>query len=284
MQMSKVQESNRLFHGCAKGERQRRIDLQSLPDRAGRHPSGGRHRWIADVLSHWYITVKKHGLSQITILVFKGTMVMVMVLGCLPQQCPGGFRPISYGSVSSKRGCAIPFSSGLNLHSTHSRGSSLVRFCSCGVEHGRPCVCAGLMYFDLSDSLNFGATDRFSSQFFILAFMLFIPAYGAVTLWDNERKLVKVETNRKSYSIFSYFLAKTATTWPMEISQCLVMSLTVYWMIGTAVLSPQTQFFRMMLVGYQSGADKFFVFFLIVVLFQLISESLGLVMLHSDEI
>lgn len=92
--------------------------------------------------------------------------------------------------------------------------------------------CVGLMYYNVGNGLNFGTSDRYASHFFILAAMIFIPAYAAVTLWDNERKLLKVETNRKSYRLFSYYLAKTATTWPMEIALCLVLCLVLYWMIG----------------------------------------------------
>lgn len=91
---------------------------------------------------------------------------------------------------------------------------------------------SGLMYYNVGDGLNFGTSDRYASHFFIMAALVFVPAYAAVTLWDNERKLLKVETNRKSYSILSYFLAKTGTTWPMEIFLSLVMCLIVYWMIG----------------------------------------------------
>ena len=98
-----------------------------------------------------------------------------------------------------------------------------------------PSIVIGLMYYKIDDSLNFGTTDRYSSQFFILAAMMFIPPFAAVTLWDTERKLLKVETNRKSYSIFCYFLAKTGTTWPMEIFLSLTLSLICYWMIGKAV-------------------------------------------------
>jgi len=117
----------------------------------------------------------------------------------------------------------------------------------------------GLMYLNVGDDLNFGTNDRLASHFFVLAAMVFVPAFGAVTLWDNERKLVKVETNRKSYSLAAYFLAKTATTWPMEIAQCFVCSLVVYWMIG-----------------YQSGAGKFITFFVFLTMFQLISETIGI--------
>lgn len=90
----------------------------------------------------------------------------------------------------------------------------------------------GLMYFQVNNDLNFGVVDRYASQFFVMAALIFVPAFAAVTLWDTERKLLKVETNRKAYSIFSYFLAKTATTWPMEIFLTMLMSLVVYWMIG----------------------------------------------------
>lgn len=117
----------------------------------------------------------------------------------------------------------------------------------------------GLMYLDVGNDLNFGTNDRLASQFFVLAAMVFVPAFGAVTLWDDERKLVKVETNRKSYSLAAYFLAKTGTTWPMEIAQCFVCSLVVYWMIG-----------------YQNGAGKFLTFFIFLTMFQLISESIGI--------
>eukprot|EP00210_Caulerpa_lentillifera_P003747 g3580.t1 len=118
----------------------------------------------------------------------------------------------------------------------------------------------GLMYFDISNDLNFGTHDRYASQFFAMAAVMFTPAFSAVTLWDAERKLLKVETNRKSYSLFSYYLAKTGTTWPMELLLTLTLSVIIYYMIG-----------------YQNDAGKFFVFFIVLALFQLISETLGLI-------
>ena len=146
--------------------------------------------------------------------------------------CRGGFRRTSCGSVFSARGYGIPFCFGPSLFNTSSPDCWLVGASSLSTVDAVTGVVIGLMYYKIDDSLNFGVTDRYSSQFFILAAMMFIPPFAAVILWDSERKLLKVESNRKSYSILCYFLAKTGTTWPMEIFLSLTLALICYWMVG----------------------------------------------------
>ncbi|GMH37379.1 hypothetical protein BSKO_05252 [Bryopsis sp. KO-2023] len=120
-------------------------------------------------------------------------------------------------------------------------------------------VFIGLMYLQVTDGLANGVFDRYAAQFFCLVAIVFTPAFSAATLWDNERLLIRVETARNAYQLGPYFVAKTLTTWPMEIFFCLLFSVVTYFMIG-----------------FQAGLGKFFTYFGVIVLFQLISESMGL--------
>lgn len=120
-------------------------------------------------------------------------------------------------------------------------------------------VFIGLMYLQLSDDLGTGAFDRYAAQFFCLVAIVFTPAFSAATLWDNERLIIRVETSRNAYQLGPYFMAKTLTTWPMEIAFSLIFAVITYFMIG-----------------FQNDAEKFFIYFVTIVLFQLISESIGL--------
>lgn len=68
----------------------------------------------------------------------------------------------------------------------------------------------------------------------------------------------RTETHRGAYHLSSYYIAKTGSTWPMEIFFTLCFSAIVYFM-----------------VGYQIDAGKFFIYWVVFVVFQLISEELG---------
>lgn len=120
-------------------------------------------------------------------------------------------------------------------------------------------VFIGLMYLDINNSLETGTFDRYASQFFALVALIFTPAYTAATVWDDERLLLRTEYSRSAYRLTSYYIAKTLTTWPMEIIFTMIFSVIVYPM-----------------VGYQMEAGKFFIFWLVLTIFQLISEALGL--------
>jgi len=116
----------------------------------------------------------------------------------------------------------------------------------------------GLMYLQIDNTLE-GVFDRYASQFFALVAIVFTPAFTAATVWDSERLLLRMETNRDAYHLTSYYIAKTCSTWPFEVLFCLVFSVIVYFM-----------------AGYQTDAGKFFIYVIIFVMFQLISEEMGL--------
>jgi len=115
----------------------------------------------------------------------------------------------------------------------------------------------GMMYHGLPSTLEAGIFDRSSAIFFILTTLCFVPSFTVVTIAAEEFPLLKREINSGMYSITSSYMAKLATTWPFEMFLSLVFVLCSYW-----------------IVGFEPGS--FFVFYLIVLLFQLISETIGL--------
>jgi ABC-type multidrug transport system ATPase subunit/ABC-type multidrug transport system permease subunit len=117
----------------------------------------------------------------------------------------------------------------------------------------------GLMYFQLNNSVETGVSDRAASMWFAMAVLSFTPSYTAATLWDKDRVLVRKEAGQGMYSVHSWFWAKTATTVPMEIIQTTLFVVISFFM-----------------VGYAMTVSNFFVFLAAYIMFQITSESIGL--------
>uniref|UniRef100_A0A7S0WUF3 ABC transporter domain-containing protein n=1 Tax=Chlamydomonas leiostraca TaxID=1034604 RepID=A0A7S0WUF3_9CHLO len=119
----------------------------------------------------------------------------------------------------------------------------------------------GLMYFDsFTHDLSDGVTNRTACIWFAFAIMCFTPAYTTVTAWDKDRVLLQRELSQRQYSLSAYYVARTACIIPLQAAQCLLFVAVSY-------------FFA----GFQRDAGKFFLFFAVLLMFQLISEGLGLV-------
>jgi ABC-type multidrug transport system ATPase subunit len=123
----------------------------------------------------------------------------------------------------------------------------------------------GGMYFNVDDSLDGGVYNRTASLFFLLSVMIFTPPFTTIMTFSHERALLRKERQDKMYGVTSWLLAKTAITVPIEAALCLVFSAISYFMIG-----------------YQRTPEKFFVFFIIMLLFQLSAESVGLLFAVSN--
>jgi len=117
----------------------------------------------------------------------------------------------------------------------------------------------GLMYHKLGDEVPNGVYDRAACIWFSFAVMSFTPSYTAVTSWDKERLLLKRELQQRQYNVTSFYIARQLVTVPFECLQTVVFVAVMY-------------FF----VGFQAEASKFFLFILILIMFQLVSEGLGL--------
>lgn len=117
----------------------------------------------------------------------------------------------------------------------------------------------GGMYYDISLELAEGVFNRTSAMFFILSVLVFTPPFTAITTFAQERLLFQKERKDKFYCTSSWLMAKSIITFPIEGALCLVFSSIVYFMIG-----------------FQRSAGKFFIFLGILMLFQLIGESAGL--------
>lgn len=116
----------------------------------------------------------------------------------------------------------------------------------------------GLMYLRLNHSIATGVNDRIASMWFALAILSFTPSYTAVTQWERERVLLRRETQGGMYTIRSWFLAKTATVTPVQAAQTAFFVVVSYFM-----------------VGYVADAPEFFLMLAVFVMFQLTSESIG---------
>ena len=117
----------------------------------------------------------------------------------------------------------------------------------------------GGMYYQMDDDMTSGTYDRTASLFFVLSILVFTPPFTAIVTYMMEYQLLDKERKDNMYSSFSWLLAKSLVLIPVEALLCLVFSSIYYFM-----------------AGYQHDATKFFLFYTILVVFQLIGESLGL--------
>lgn len=117
----------------------------------------------------------------------------------------------------------------------------------------------GGMYYQIDDDLSSGVYDRSASLFFVLAILVFTPPFTAIVTFMMEYKLMEKEMKDNMYSSFAWLLAKSLVLMPVEAMLCIVFSSVYYYM-----------------AGYQNDTTKFFLFYAIILAFQLIGESIGL--------
>ena len=80
-----------------------------------------------------------------------------------------------------------------------------------------PLYAAGGMYWNITDDLENGTFDRAASSFFILVTIAFTPPFTVITVWQDERVLVKREVNQNVYGLGVFFWAKTLVLIPVEL-------------------------------------------------------------------
>lgn len=118
----------------------------------------------------------------------------------------------------------------------------------------------GLVYLRLTDSVDTGVSDRLASFWFALASLSFTPSYTAAVAWDSERVLLRRETGQGMYSPTAFFAAKTITVLPFQVAQTTLFCVIAYFM-----------------VGYYASAGQLFIYLAVMNLFQITSETLGLI-------
>lgn len=124
----------------------------------------------------------------------------------------------------------------------------------------------GGMYYNLDTSLAAGVFNRTAGIFILLSVLIFTPPFTAITIFSLERHLSFKERRDRFYSSGAWVLAKSLVTFPIEAAFCLVFSAITYFMFG-----------------FQANGEKFFIFFGILLLFQLIGESVGLLFAISNK-
>lgn len=85
-----------------------------------------------------------------------------------------------------------------------------------------------------------------------------LAACSLQVMWDHERQLLRRETSTNMYSRTAFFLAKTLTTTPVEVAQVTVFAVMTYFMFG-----------------FQAVAHKFIIYWAVLIMFALCSETLG---------
>lgn len=120
-------------------------------------------------------------------------------------------------------------------------------------------IFVGLMYLQLNNSVETGVQDRLASIWFGMAVLSFTPSFSAVVAWDKDRLLLRRESGQSMYSILSWYSARTIVNIPLQFLQTLLYCVIAYFM-----------------VGYKITLTNILIFYAAYALFQVISESVGL--------
>ena len=104
-----------------------------------------------------------------------------------------------------------------------------------------------------------GVYNRCAGTFFVLSILIFTPPFTAIQTFSLERALFWKERNDKLYHTSSWIVAKSLVSAPIKAAFCLAFTAICYFMCG-----------------YQARADKFFLFFAMLALFQISAEATGL--------
>lgn len=120
-------------------------------------------------------------------------------------------------------------------------------------------IFVGLMYLQLNNSVETGVQDRLASIWFGMAVLSFTPSFSAVVAWDKDRLLLRRESGQSMYSILSWYTARTIVNIPLQFLQTLFYCAIAYFM-----------------VGYKITLTNILIFYAAYALFQVISESVGL--------
>jgi hypothetical protein len=72
------------------------------------------------------------------------------------------------------------------------------------------------MYWNVSNDAEAGPFDRAASSFFVLVTIAFTPPFTVITVWQQERKLVRREVTQNVYALDTFFWAKTLVLIPIE--------------------------------------------------------------------
>lgn len=75
----------------------------------------------------------------------------------------------------------------------------------------------------MSDKADPGVFDRAASSWFLIVAVALTPAFTAITVWQDERKLVRREVTQNVYSLDVFFWAKTLVLIPAELMFALVV-------------------------------------------------------------
>lgn len=126
-------------------------------------------------------------------------------------------------------------------------------------QYGFMGIFVGLMYLQLNNSVETGVQDRLASIWFGMAVLSFTPSFSAVVAWDKDRLLLRRESGQSMYSVLSWYSARTIVNIPLQFLQTLLYCVIAYFM-----------------VGYKITLTNILIFYASYALFQVISESIGL--------
>ena len=118
----------------------------------------------------------------------------------------------------------------------------------------------GLLFYRLSFDCEIGTFDRLSAIFFILTSVCFVPSFTVIESTAGERALFLREIKGGLYNLSSSYIAKMLVSWPFELLLTVLFSVCLYF-----------------LAGFQRDVDKVLIFFLLIFIFSIVSETLGLI-------
>ena len=128
----------------------------------------------------------------------------------------------------------------------------------------------GFIFFRLGTT-QAGIQDRLGVLFFICVNQTFGTVMPTISVFPEQRQIIKRERAAGTYRTSSAYLAKFMSTLPLTYAGALLLAVPVYWMIGMLLRSS-----LLILSGLQNNIIKYFTFICIVLVHSHTANSLGL--------
>ncbi|CAM0870864.1 unnamed protein product [Alopecurus aequalis] len=120
-------------------------------------------------------------------------------------------------------------------------------------------IILGLLWWHSDPTTPKGLQDQAGLLFFIAVFWGFFPVFTAIFTFPQERAMLNKERAADMYKLSAYFLARTTSDLPLDLSLPVVFMVIVYFM-----------------AGLKASADTFFLSVLTVFLSIIAAQGLGL--------
>ncbi|KAL6055486.1 ATP-binding cassette sub-family G member 2-like [Balamuthia mandrillaris] len=115
-----------------------------------------------------------------------------------------------------------------------------------------------ISFFRMDDDLS-GIQDKLGALFFSVLILIFVSLFSVLAIYPRERAVFNRERANGMYSTFSFFLATSISTLPVQVANSALYSVVTYWTFGLRT----------------DGFHHFLIYFATLLLLAIVAESLG---------